>query len=197
MGGFFLMLLVLLIGIVFYGLTLYNWFVKAKTRLEAAVQEIGNQLKRQAGLIPNLVESVKGYMKHEKDIFKEITEARKSVLAAVKEGGADKLIEAGTRLEKAIAPIRAVFESTPQLQAAGPTVKLMDELRDTADKLMYSRRTLIDLTADYNARTATFPSNLVAMMFNFGRQAGIKMPETGAQLEVTKEETETPKVKLN
>lgn len=194
---FFLFLLIIVGVVVFYVLNTYNWFVKTKTRLGASVQEIGNQLKRQADLIPNLVESVRGYMKHEQKIFTELTEARKGVLAAVESGGADKLIEAGSRLEKALAPIRVVFESTPQLQAVKPTVKLMDELRDTADKLMYSRRTLIDLTADYNVRMVTLPSSFVAQMFGFKKEAGLRTPETGAHVEVSAEETESPKVKLS
>ncbi|HUW21956.1 MAG TPA: LemA family protein [Candidatus Bathyarchaeia archaeon] len=193
----FLIPLSLVIIVIAYLWNSYNWFVKAKTRIGASIQEIGNQLKRQADLIPNLVESVKGYMKHEKSIFDEITQARKAVLGAIKEGGADNLVEAGSRLEKALAPIRAVFESTPQLQAAQPTVKLMDEVRDTADKIMYSRRTLIDLTADYNVRVATFPGMFVAQMFGFKKEAGLKTPETGKHVEVSEAEVETPKVKLN
>jgi LemA protein len=189
--------LILVVLVIFYVWSTYNWFVKTKTRIGASIQEIGNQLKRQTDLIPNLVESVKGYMKHEKDIFKEITEARKAVLAAIKEGGAEKLVEAGSRLEKALAPIRVVFESTPQLQAAKPTVKLMDELRDTADKLMYSRRTLIDLSADYNIKVVTVPSNFIAQMFGFKKEAGLKTPETGEHVEVSAGETKSPKVKLS
>lgn len=179
-----------------YVWSLYNQFVTTKTRIKASIQEIGNQLKRQAELIPNLVTAVKGYMKHEKQIFTELTEARKAVMKVIDSADAQKLIDAGNRLQAALAPIRAVFESTPQLQAAGPTTKLMDELRDTADKVMYSRRTLIDLTADYNIKIVTFPSNLVANLFSFRQEQGLKMPEEGEFLEVKKEETKSPKVEL-
>jgi LemA protein len=193
-----LVLFFVALGVVFfYVLSTYNWFVKTKTRLGASIQEIGNQLKRQAGLIPNLVKSVKGYMKHEKSIFDKITKAREGVLSALKDGGAEKLVEAGARLQKALAPIRAVFESTPELKAAKPTVKLMDELRDTADKLMYARRTLIDLSADYNVKVVTVPSNFVAQMFGFKKEAGLKTPETGEHVEVSAGETKTPEVKLS
>jgi len=72
----------------------------------------------------------------------------------------------------------------------------MDELRDTADKIMYSRRTLIDLTADYNTRLVTFPSNLVANLFKFKKEAGLAMPETEEATSVTAEETKSPTVKL-
>ncbi len=175
----------------------YNWFVTAKTRIKASVQEIGNQLKRQADLIPNLIESVKGYLKHEKEVFEDLTSARRGVMSALEKGQAGDLVKASENLEKAFAPIRAVFESNPQLQGAQTTGKLMDELRDTADKVMYSRRTLIDLTADYNAKRLVFPSNFVAQMFHFEEEAGLETPVAGTHLKVTEKETETPQVKLN
>lgn len=188
-------ILLIIIGVpLFYILVLYNKFVTTKTRIKASIQEIGNQLKRQAELIPNLVASVKGYMKHEKAVFDELTAARKSVMKVVESGNAQKLVEASGRLQTAFAPIRAVFESTPQLQASGPTTKLMDELRDTADKVMYSRRTLIDLTADYNVMVVTFPSSIVANLFSFKQEPGLSMPEEGEHLRVGEEETKTPRV---
>ena len=195
MTGFVILGIVVLL-IILYIWSLYNQFVTMKTRIKASIQEIGNQLKRQAGLIPNLVSSVKGYMEHEKDVFKELTEARKAVVGAIDGKDVQKLIDTGARLQTALAPIRAVFESTPELKAAGPTSKLMDELRDTADKVMYSRRTLIDLTADYNIKVVTFPSKIVAQMFSFKQEKGLKTPTEGEHLEVKEEETETPKVDL-
>lgn len=186
--------IIAIIGI--YVWLLYNQLVTIKTRIRASIQEIGNQLKRQADLIPNLTASVKGYMKHEGDIFDKLTEARKTVLKVVESGNAQKLINASARLQTALAPIRAVFESTPQLQAAGPTTKLMDELRDTADKVMYSRRTLIDLTADYNIKLVTFPSSSVARIFGFKPEMGLKTPGEGEHLEVKEKELATPKVEL-
>ena len=188
--------LVILIAIVIlYFLSVYNQFITLKTRIKASIQEIGNQLKRQSDLIPNLVSSVKGYLKHEKQIFEEITQARKQVNEALGKDNSGKIIEASDRLQKALTPIRAVFESTPQLQAAGPTQKLMDELRDTADKVMYSRRTLIDLTADYNVRLSVFPSNLVGKLFNFSAEPGLAVAST-EEISVSKEEMKTPQVEL-
>lgn len=189
-------IVIIIAGLLIYVWSLYNQFVTIKTRIRASIQEIGNQLKRQADLIPNLTASVKGYMKHEKEIFGEITKARRAVVSVLDSGDPQKLIDASTKLQTALAPIRAVFESTPELQAAKPTVKLMDELRDTADKVMYSRRTLIDLTADYNIKVVTFPSNLIARIFGFKQELGLKMPEEGEHLEVGKESLKTPKVEL-
>lgn len=183
--------------IAFWMIATYNKFVTIKTRIEAAISEIGNQMKRQADLIPNLMESVKGYAKHEKEIFKDLTDARKMAMQAADSGSAQKMVDASSRLLAALAPIRAVFESTPQLQAAGPTVKLMDELRDTADKVMYSRRTLIDLTADYNVMIVAFPSSLIAGVFAFGKMPGLKMPASATdEIAVTPADMATPKVKL-
>lgn len=189
--------LAVLVIIAVYVWSIYNSFVTTKTRIGASIQEIGNQLKRQSDLIPNLTEAVKGYMEHEKKIFADLTDARKSVSGALKSGKGQDLIDAQAKLASALTPIRAVFESTPELQASKPTVKLMDELRDTADKLMYSRRTLIDLTADYNITLVRFPSNLAGQLFGFKKEPGLRTPEEGEHLAVSKEETKSPKVKLS
>ena len=188
--------------LVFWLISVYNKFQTLKTQIEASIQEIGNQLKRQAELIPNLVNSVKGYMKHESQVFKMITDARKGVEDAVKnvqgEGATDvqQLINASEKLQQALQPIRLTFESTPELKAEGPTSKLMDELRDTSDKVMYARRTLIDLTQDFNQMVVTVPSNFVAMLFSFKKQPGLKMPDADAATTATAEEMKTPKVNL-
>ena len=138
-------------------------------------------------------------MKHEEKAIKAITDARRQVLEVVSKGTPDvqKLVDLGEKMQQVLAPIRAVFESTPQLQAAGPTQKLMDELRDTSDKVMYSRRTMIDLSADYNVRLVTFPSNVVANMFGFKPEKGLETPMSGEHLSVSGEEMKSPKVKLN
>ena len=195
-------LLLILVGaavlVVVYLFTTYNKFVTTKTRIQASIQEIGNQLKRQADLIPNLVESVKGYLKHEKDVFEMLTQARTQVLKALKgKLYPQELIDVSAQLQSALQPIRVVLESNPQLQAAEPTQKLMDELRDTADKVMYARRTLIDLTADYNVMVVTVPSNLVAKLFGFTKEQGLKTPEAGAHLELSQDEMQSPEVKLS
>lgn len=176
--------------------SLYNRFVTTKTRISASIQEIGNQLKRQADLIPNLVDSAKGYLKHEKGIFTDLTDARKSILAASKGEDAQSMVEASDKLQKTFGKFLALVESTPQLRGVEAVTKLMDEVRDTADKIMYSRRVLIDLSADYNIMTVTFPSNLVAKLFNFRPEKGLSTSVSGDHLEVSEGETKTPKVKL-
>ena len=189
-----ILLLIIPITIIIYVWSLYNSLVTIKARITASIQEIGNQLKRQSDMIPNLLASVKMYMKQEKAVFDSITEARKALMKVIGTNDAKKMLDAGDRLNQAMAPVRALFESTPQLQSAGPTTKLMDDIRDTSDKVMYARRTLIDLSADFNIKVVTFPANMVAKMFGFKPEVGLKTPPSGAHLEVSVEETKTPKI---
>jgi len=147
-----ILLLIIPITIIIYVWSLYNSLVTIKARITASIQEIGNQLKRQSDMIPNLLASVKMYMKQEKAVFDSITEARKALMKVIGTNDAKKMLDAGDRLNQAMAPVRALFESTPQLQSAGPTTKLMDDIRDTSDKVMYARRTLIDLSGEYGCQ---------------------------------------------
>lgn len=192
----YIFLLVILVVIALWVMSTYNFFVSSKTRIKAAIQEIGNQLKRQADLIPNLEESVKGYLKHEKGIFDSLTEARKAIDAAVKSGNVAKMAEAGSKLSSVLPKLQVVVESNPELKGSGVVTKLMDELRDTADKVMYARRLVIDLTADYNVRRVTVPSSLVANLFHFSELPGLITPMEGEHLEVSQSEMKTPKVKF-
>lgn len=175
----------------------YNSLVTLKGRIVASIQEIGNQLKRQADMIPNLEESAKAFLKHEKDIFKQLTDARKAVHQAVESGNLNQAEQASGMLTQALQGLRVVVESNPQIQGAAVVTQLMNELRDTADKVMYSRRTLIDLTADYNIKIGTFPTNLIANMFGFTSEAGLTMPDSTKATTVSTEDLETPKVKLD
>ncbi|MBU2591881.1 MAG: LemA family protein [Patescibacteria group bacterium] len=192
----FLFLPAVLAVVIFYAVGVYNNFQTIKTRIRASIQEIGNQLKRQSNLIPNLVESAKGYMKHEKGIFELLTAARKSIDEAVRSGVTEKMVEAQQLLQKALSSFRVIVESNPEIKASEMIAKLMDELRDTADKVMYARRTLIDLSADYNRLLVTIPSNLVAKLFGFKPEEGLKVAEEGEHLEVSAEDTKAPKVSL-
>lgn len=190
------LLLGVLTVLVLWAVSTYNFFVSSKTRIRAAIQEIGNQLKRQADLIPNLEESTKGYLQHEKGIFEKLTEARKLVAAAVKSGDLGMMANAGSKLSEVLPKIQVIVESNPELKSSEVVTKLMDELRDTADKVMYSRRLLIDLTVDFNVKRVAFPSSLVANLFRFEELPGLITPEKGEHLEVSIPETKAPKVKL-
>lgn len=189
-------LLGLLVLVVLWLVGVYNFFVSTKARLKAAVQEIGNQLKRQASLIPNLESSVKGYLKHEKGIFEKLTEARKAIATAVESGDVQKMSDAGAKLASVLPSIKIAVEDNPELKASEVVTKLIDELRDTADKLMYARRLLIDLTADYNVKRVSFPSSVIAQMFNFSELPGLITEESGEHLQVSEAEMKTPGVNL-
>lgn len=192
----FTLTILVLVALVLWIVSNYNFFVSSKARIKASIQEIGNQLKRQSELVPNLEASTKGYLKHEKGIYKDLTDARKLISSAVKSGNIQKMSEAGSALSSVIPNLQVVVESNPELKANEVVVKLMDELRDTSDKIMFARRLVIDLTADFNVRRATFPSNIVANMFGFEEQAGVITPEKGEHLEVSSSNMKQPKVDL-
>lgn len=187
---------VILIVLALILMNYYNKFSRLKVQIKASIQEIGNQLKRQANLIPNLVDSVKGFMKHEKGIFEELTSARKMVESAISSNDPKMIDKAQAGIDKALSSLRVIVESNPQIQSSGLVNNLMDELRDTADKLMYARRTLIDLTASYNTMLVTVPSAWVGSIFGFTQEKGLAMPEDNSHSTVTTEEVKDPKVDL-
>lgn len=189
-------LLGLVVFALLYAVSLYNWFQTTLTRITASIQEIGNQLKRQSDLIPNLESSAKGYLKHEKDIYKDITTARKAVEQAVGSKDMGKIAKASDQVSALLPKLQVLVESNPEIKGAEVVTRLMDELRDTSDKLMYSRRVVIDLSADFNQKLVTFPSNIVGNLFGFKSQKGLETPMSGAHLSVSSEETETPKISL-
>ncbi len=192
-----LVLIAILVGVVVYVVATYNELASVKTRIRAAIQEIGNQLKRQAELIPNLEASAKAYLQHEKSIIQLLADARKSVESAIKSNDLDKMSGAQDKLTQVLPKLQVIVESNPQLKGADVITMLMDELRDTSDKVMYSRRLMIDIVADYNVKLVTFPSNLIAQAFGFQKEKGLETPESGAHLSVSEADTRTPRVKLD
>jgi LemA protein len=190
-------LVILAVVVVGWVISTYNFFVSSKARIKAAVQEIGNQLKRQSDLIPNLESSAKGYLKHETGVYEKLTEARKAIAGAIKSGDVQKMADAGSQLASLIPNIQVIVESNPELKASEVVSKLMDELRDTSDKIMFARRLVIDLTADYNVKRVSVPSNIVANIFGFKEQPGLITPEAGEHVEVGSGELKTPKVDLS
>lgn len=191
-----IIILVVVAIVVFYILGFYNKLKTLQVRIKASIQEIGNQLKRQANLIPNLVESVKSYMKHEKGIYEDIVSARKSIEDAASSNDMKKIEKSQDMINKVLSSLKVIVESNPELKASNLVSDLMNELRDTADKLMYSRRTLIDLSADYNVAITTIPGVWFAGMFGFTEEKGLSTPTEGSHIEVSEEEMKDPKVNL-
>jgi len=183
--------------LVFYLVTFFNGLKTIQVQIQASIQEIGNQLKRQAGLIPNLVESAKGYLKHEKSIFEDLTSARKLIDKAVSSNDPKSLDKAQSSINSVLKSLNIVVESNPEIKGSEVVTNLMNELRDTADKIMYARRTAIDLSTDFNVKISTIPGLWIAPMMGFSPQKGLETPTSGEFMSVSDNETKTPSAKLN
>ena len=142
----------------------YNGLVRLRVRVDEAWSDITVQLKRRADLIPNLVESVKGYAAHESGVFESVTAARSSLLNAK---GVKDTAAAENQFEGALKSVFAVAEAYPDLKASQNFIELQQELVDTEDKIQASRRFYNGGVRDFNSRIQTFPSNIVAGGFGF------------------------------
>jgi len=150
--------------LVLYLIGTYNGLVTIKTRIQEALSGIDVQLKRRADLIPNLVETVKGYAKHEKSVFENVTKARSSLMSA---GSLTEKAEANDQLSGALKSLFAVAEAYPELKASTNFQDLQRQLGDTEDKVAYSRQFYNSNVLDYNTKILLFPSNIIAGMFGF------------------------------
>ncbi|MBC7512516.1 LemA family protein [Candidatus Saccharibacteria bacterium] len=144
----------------------YNGLVRLNVRVQEAWSDITVQLKRRADLIPNLVEAVKGYASHEKQVFQDVTEARSNVLNATTKGPAETA-KAENQFEQTLKSLFAVAEAYPQLRASENFQQLQNELVDTEDKIQAARRFYNGGVRDLNTRIQQFPANVVASMFKF------------------------------
>lgn len=192
-----LLSLVLVAALVVYLISVYNSLQTLKTQIAASIQEIGNQLKRQASLLPNLETAAKGYLKHEKGVYEMITKARTSAQKAADTGNTADIDKAITQLQTTLPQIMVTVESNPELKADQTIGRFMSELTDTADKLTYARRSVIDLTQAYNQRLVVFPSNLVAGVFGFKPEKGLETPMSGDHVTVSEGETKDVKINLD
>jgi LemA protein len=159
---------VVLLVIVFF--LMYNGLIRLKVRVDEAWSDITVQLKRRADLIPNLVETVKGYASHEKQVFEDVTAARANVVNATAQGPR-ATAQAENQFESALKSLFAVAEAYPDLKASQNFQQLQAELTATEDKIMASRRFYNGVVRDLNTKVETVPSNIIASM------AGIKQRE--------------------
>lgn len=178
-----LIILLIIGGIVLYGLMLYNTLVRLREQIKEAFSQIDVQLKRRAELIPNLVETVKGYAKHEKDVLENVTKARTALMDA--KGAHDKAV-ADDFLTQALGKLFAVAEAYPQLRANENFLQLQRELGDTEDKVAYARQYYNTTVMEYNVKIKTIPSVFVANMFGFKEEEFFKTD--------SEEERKAPKV---
>jgi LemA protein len=152
----------------------YNRFVTLSQQISNSLSQINVQLRKRADLIPNLLSSVKGYMKHEKKVIKEVTDARKALVGA--KGVEDKM-KAGNQLQSALKSIFAIAEGYPDLKANTTFLHLQQELSAIEDKVAYARQYYNDSIMLYNVMTKTVPGMWFASMYNFKEREYLKIPE--------------------
>ena len=162
-----IILLAIIILLFLIGISLYNKLVSLKNNRENAFADIDVQLKQRHDMIPQLLESVKGYMKHESSVLTEVTNARAN---AIKATSINEKIEAENRLSTALQGLKVSVEAYPDLKANQNFIKLQDEIADVENKLAASRRYFNSATREYNTSTESFPSNIIAGMFGFKRE---------------------------
>lgn len=157
-------IMVIIAVIVLFIWATYNSLITTKVRVGEAFSQIDVQLKRRSDLIPNLVETVKGYAKHEKEVLENITKARSSLLAA--SGVAEKAV-ANNQLADTLKTLFAVSENYPQLKANENFLALQEELSDTENKIAYARQFYNSTVMDYNTKLSVFPTMIFANMMHF------------------------------
>lgn len=152
----------------------YNLLVSFRHRVQNAWKQIDVQLKRRHDLIPNLVESVKGYMKYEQDTLEKVMEARSK---AVSSSGVKQTAEAENLLTQSLGRIFALMENYPDLKANENVLRLQEELTTTENQIAFARQYYNDLVMRFNMRQEVFPSNLIASFFNFQPSEFFSVPE--------------------
>ena len=165
-------------------IAIYNGLVQKRIRCQEAWSQIDVQLKRRYDLIPNLVETVKGYASHEKETLEGVIQARNQAIAA---GGVKEQAEAENMLSGALRQLFALSESYPTLKANENFASLQEELTSTENKIAFARQHYNDSTAVYNTARLKFPSNIVANMFGFKEREFFEL-EDAAMREVPKVE---------
>jgi LemA protein len=155
---------IIVVVLALYVWSLYNGLVTLKMHIDEAWSQIDVQLKRRADLIPNLVETVKGYAKHEKSIMTAVTDAHKAMLGAQ---GMDAKAKANDALSGALGKLIAISENYPQLKANDGFIQLQNELSDTEDKVAYSRQYYNSSVMEFNTKIKLFPNSLMATQLGF------------------------------
>ncbi len=156
----------------------YNRFTTQEEAIKAQWAEVQNQLQRRNDLIPNLVETVKGYASHESSVFKEIADARSRLLAAK---SPEETIQAANQQTSALGRLLAVVENYPQLKADAQFNRLMDELSSTENRIAVARMRYNERVQEYNTQRRKFPSNVTAKMFHFKEYPYWEVPPEAKQ----------------
>ena len=178
-----ILVLVILVPLLYLKGT-YNSLVTMDEGVKAAWAQVENQLQRRYDLIPNYVETVKGYARHEKEVFVKVTEARSRVGSAK---SLNEKIQANNQLSSALGRLLVVVERYPDLKANTNFIRLQDELAGTENRIAVERRRYNEAVRIYNTRIRSFPTNIIAGMFGFEKATFFQVP---------KERQEAPKVKF-
>jgi LemA protein len=180
-----IIVIVLLVLIALFLISAYNRLVRLRNNRENAFADIDVQLRQRHDLIPTLVDTVKGYMKHEKDLLTEVTNARANAMNA---GSINEKIAAESQLSSALGGIKVAVEAYPDLKANQNFLNLQEEISDVENKLAAVRRFFNSATKELNVSVESFPSNLVAGMFGFNREPMFDLGDSRESME------EPPKV---
>ncbi len=173
--GLIILAIVVVLGIFLWAM--YNSLITLRNRVDEAWSDITVQMKRRADLVPNLVNTVKGYAAHESGVFEKVTEARSAIMNAT---GVKDSAKAENMMEDALKSIFAVAEAYPDLKASENFVQLQNELVDTEDKIQASRRFYNGGVRDYNTKLQVFPNNMFASMFGFSERDFFEVEDRAA-----------------
>src|SRR4030042_4420024 len=174
-----IIIVLVLVGILFWLWSFYNRIVRSENRIDNAWAQIDVQLKRRADLIPNLMETVKGYMNHERGTLEAVTKARASIMSAKTP---QESMDADTMLTGALKTFFAVAESYPDLKANQNFLQLQDELTHTEDKIAFSRQHFNDSILSFNNLIETFPGNIFAGMMGKKEREMLQIPEASREV---------------
>jgi len=186
-------ILIIIVGIVFFAITIYNRLIASRNRYKNAFAQIDVQLTRRHDLIPNLVETAKGYIKHERETLEAVIQARNTAVSGLQAAAADptnpeairKLSEAEQGLSGALGRLFALSEAYPDLKANENMMQLSEELTTTENKVAFARQAYNDSVMDYNTLRESFPNNFIAGWFAF-RAAELLEIEDQVKREVPK-----------
>ena len=174
MPTWLIIVLAIVVVIVLWVISSYNTLVRLRNRVRDQWAQIDVQLKRRFDLIPNLVETVKGYTKHESETLENVVKARNTYLSATTP---EAQMEANGELTQAISKLFALTEAYPDLKANANFVKMQDDLKETEDKISYARQFYNDTVLKYNNKVEVIPTNIIAGMFGFKKEAFFQAAE--------------------
>ena len=174
--------LIVIVLIVLWGVSAYNGLVTLRNRVKNGWAQIDVQLKQRADLIPNLVQTVKGYAAHESQVLTQVTQARANALQAAQSGDVQQRIQAENQLSRAIMNLQAVAEAYPQLQANQNFLDLQGQLKALEEKIAYARQFYNDVVQKYNTKIEVVPSNIIAGLFHFEQASYFQIDEADRQV---------------